>query len=279
MGADGAVVGVGRDAQSSMMVSSEMASDAPLGRGRPSLKLQRARQLMHDLRSAIDEYRYGAGFHVDLVPDAATSTIAFVLRVTEPPRLDEWALLFGDGVHNARASLDHLAWCLDPKPARDTSFPIFMDTPHDWPPPAVARMPKIVQDIIWSLQPFHETNAGREPARHPLGTAHEMDIRDKHRTLTVAVAALGGDVVSGLPFGASLSGTLWQEFRDGVTVNSVHLPGGITSAPALSCIPAFDAVLVDRPWRDSSILYVLDAVIIAWIENVVMPQLLPHTRP
>jgi hypothetical protein len=67
---------------------------------------------MVELRSAVDECRFSAGFHVGLVPDAATSTIAFVLRVTETPRLDEWALLFADGVHNARASLDHLAWQL-----------------------------------------------------------------------------------------------------------------------------------------------------------------------
>jgi hypothetical protein len=247
-------------------------------KGRPLLKLGRARRALDELREAVDGYRYGNNFHVHQVPDPAAGGIDLILRVTTPPPLDEWALVFGDGVHNVRAALDHLAWQLDPQPDRSTTFPIYAAKPKNWPPTAVAKMPKAVQHILESLQPYHETAAGRDVDLHPLNTANVLDIRDKHRTLIVAIGALAGDIISGLPLGATSVSGLWQEFRDGAQVNSVYLPAG-ASAPGLSCTPSFDAVLAERPWIDASLLYVLEKVLIEWVEEQVMKPLLPHARP
>ena len=131
--------------------------------------------------------------------------------------------------------------------------------------------------IIGVVQPYHEPTADRV-ARHPLETLHALDISDKHRVLTVTLGALAGNITGGLPFGASLEGAPWQAFVDGALVNRVRLPAGDDSVPSLTCVPSFDAVLVDAPWATANVIYVLERLLLNWLSEYVVEPLLPFTR-
>lgn len=199
------------------------------GSGRPDLKLKRAAQFADELRKAIHDYRFSDAFHVEQVVDQQQGTIDFTLRVSSPPPLDEWSLLLGDCVHNLRAALDHLAWQLDAKPDSGTAFPIRTTAPNDWPPPSVARMHRDAQLIIDALQPLWEELSGRFPSRHPLATLHALDIDDKHKVLIATSEALGGDSISGMPFGASIEHVIAAPFADRSPMGRMLFPGGVVT--------------------------------------------------
>jgi hypothetical protein len=249
---------------------------AKLSKGRPDLKLRRAQRHATELREAILAYRSSNAFHAEQTPRVAEGTVELTLRVNSPPPLDEWSLIFGDSVHNLRAALDHLAWQLDSRPGRDTNFPILSAPPSQWPPSAVRRMPPDARDIIDAVQPHWEDLSNRSVGLHPLVALHSFDISDKHRVLIGTEGAVGGDSIEGLVFGASLESAIWQPFEDGVTMGRIRFPNG--KIQPFSCTPYFQAVLIDPPWTNADVLWMLDAVLMEWITGTVIQPLLPLAR-
>ncbi len=246
------------------------------GSGRPDLKLKRAAQFAEELRSAVNEYRFGDSFHVEQAPDEEQRSIAFTLRVSVPPPLDEWSLLLGDCVHNLRAALDHLAWQLDAKPDSGTTFPMSQKVPDHWPPACVARMEPDAQLIIDAVQPHWEELNGRLPARHPLATVHALDIDDKHKVLIGTAEAVGGDSIVGIPFGASVEHVIGAPFADGSPLGTMRFPDGPMSPVGFKA--HFDVVLTEEPWVAAPLMWMLDEVLMKWIPDVVISPLLPYAR-
>lgn len=221
------------------------------GKGRPDLKLKRARQHLEQLENAIEAYRTGSNFRVEQTPNIPEHSIDFTLRVGTPPPLEDWALVVGDCVHNMRAAFDHLAWQLDPSRETGrwgTGFPIYVKEPGKWPPPAVARMPAEAQGIIQGLQPYYAAKAaGEDPDEHFLALVQSLDISDKHQELLMTATAVGGDRLQGVPFGASTESGIFPPFADGAPVMRVRLAGGELQAPQLRCEVFLKITLVDRP--------------------------------
>jgi hypothetical protein len=92
----------------------------------------------------------------------------YVFYVQDPPAIrDDWGLVFGDAVHNFRATLDHLVVqlairgqgrALTEEEVRSTEFPVLYD-PSRWEKvsgPAAVRLLRIGErERIYELQPFN----------------------------------------------------------------------------------------------------------------------------
>jgi hypothetical protein len=133
-----------------------------------------------------------------IVPEATTydlpDYLAIQVVVSEfipPPPII--ALVAGDVLFNARASLDYLAWQMvhasGTEPNESTQFPVFRKTgegnpdrhPHLLQPGAEERF----LTVLDRLQPYQ----CREPESHPLWVLHNLNRIDKHRHLNVLVTA------------------------------------------------------------------------------------------
>jgi hypothetical protein len=113
--------------------------------------------------------------------------------------------MIGDCVHNARASLDYLAWELagaDPADTQ-TQFPIFLtgDGYKARGAKRVAALPPEAQALVEQLQPYHNA----DPAKNVLWALQQLDIADKHKLLTVtAVMAEAGEFAFRIPGGVDV---------------------------------------------------------------------------
>lgn len=249
-------------------------------KGRPDLKLQRASQLIDQLRESIDRYRI-AGYQVLPTLNEDGHFVDFTLHVHQTPPLDEWALMFADCVHNMRAALDQLAWQLDSAPrsgSAGTSFPILTRPPSSWPPTSVGRMPTEAQEIIEGLQPFYAAAASathEDPADHFLAIIQELDNSDKHRVLVVPSTLVHGDRIAGLPFGASTEGPIFAKFADGEHVMRVRLPKDVPITVPLRCEVFVEARLAE--YSDVSSLKLLDDLF-SWVRDEAVQPLMPFVR-
>jgi hypothetical protein len=253
------------------------------GRGRYDLKLQRACRHLEELREAIEAYRCSDVYRT-VATVTAPNVVEYTLDVREPPALEEWALIFGDSVHNIRAALDHLAWQLACAPKAGpggTAFPVFAERPKkgatNWP--QLASMPTDAQMTIEQLQPYARAEASERPVElDPLHALHHLDISDKHRVLTVTAGALAGQSVSGGLWGASIEYGAWQPFVTGVAVARVRLPADSPSPTGLEVGVSFDVVLVEPPWTNANVLWVLEGMLLPYVRDTVIPALAPFAR-
>ena len=99
------------------------------------------------------------------------------------------SLMIGDCVHNMRSSLDYIAWELAGYDITDTTtmFPIF-ETAAEFKEKGIRRIKKLPSDAqtaIERLQPYNTRYGGDCLA---LKAIHNLDIADKHKLLTVAIA-------------------------------------------------------------------------------------------
>jgi hypothetical protein len=104
-------------------------------------------------------------------------------------------LALGDALHNLRSALDHLAGALithaGGTPTPNTYFPICKVKPTaghrggngSGLPNTQPSFSNDVRKVLHELQPYRR----RLPTHHPLAVLHELNIRDKHRDLLVAV--------------------------------------------------------------------------------------------
>lgn len=148
-------------------------------------KLRRAKEHLDHIEAEITQFLNAESYGVTV--ERPTKTVA-VVRVTKVPDrripVEDWALIIGDCVHNARAAIDYIAWQLAGSDMNDrtTMFPIF-DTPdgwHDNHAKRIKRLPLCAKAMIREAQPcFH----GKE--RSALGALRLLDDADKHKLLTV----------------------------------------------------------------------------------------------
>ncbi len=166
-------------------------------------KLSHARQLLIRLQEEVVEnyriYPLGVLRHEDLT----TGGFIWYAQVSKQPPI-EWSVALGDIVHNARASLDYLAWQLElangNKPGDHTSFrvadpKIDPNTPHGHEKVRKAREKNEksfgikATDLMDKMQPILPNFPG-DRGLHPFHLLHELDRWDKHRVLNVIGGAI-----------------------------------------------------------------------------------------
>ena len=101
-------------------------------------------------------------------------------------------LRVGDIVHNARATLDHLAYRLAVSPTKKTGFPILTRPRSDGSPPTLAggvSCPGVL-NVLDAVQPYRRFPD--DPPRSLLAILNRLDITDKHKLINVAVVAFDG---------------------------------------------------------------------------------------
>jgi hypothetical protein len=178
-----------------------MLSDTPSLEGCEA-KFGRAKTHAEELRSEITTV-LDKNMHT-LRPERDEDARQYVFYVEEMPSSSEdWGLVFGDAVHNFRATLDHLVVqlailsqgrVLTEEEIRSAEFPVLHE-PGRWEkisgPSAVKLLRAGERERIRELQPFNASDRsiwGREAifgggARAPrlIEVLHRVDIEDKHR--------------------------------------------------------------------------------------------------
>jgi hypothetical protein len=163
------------------------------------LKLGRARHHLAELGHAVEQYE--ALREQDVRPDYDDHSGRWVYtgHVAGIPSND-WPLILGDALVNARAALDHIALALNEPSARSRHiyFPILDEDP--WSPTAGSRARAMAArfndhtkgmrpgavEVIKSWQPF----ASEDPQSHVLVTLQNLNNADKHKALIATVNAI-----------------------------------------------------------------------------------------
>lgn len=153
------------------------------------LKVGRARAHLETLNREINTFFEHNSYNIDVQNPADQ---LYVLRAYDPPMVpsNDWALIIGDCIHNARSALDYIAWELAGSNIGDrtTQFPI-CESYSCWRR-AIDRgrirdvRPRRARALIRYLQPYRT----QDPPDTPLAVLGRLDDRDKHKLLTVTAA-------------------------------------------------------------------------------------------
>jgi hypothetical protein len=146
------------------------------------LKVKRAKSHLESLKVAIADYRNLNPNVLYPQHDIHADTTSWVVKISDDVK-DEMALLLGDIIHNARSSLDILAYSLlldsGLTPTRRTYFP-FIGIDSD-------LQTKLKETGLDALPSDHLIYFGTHPpsktSNPALYALHELDIVDKHRTI------------------------------------------------------------------------------------------------
>jgi hypothetical protein len=177
--------------------------EAKFGRGKTH-----AKKLRTEIASILNDDSYR------LRPERDEQTAQYVFYAEELPTVrEDWGLVFGDAIHNLRATLDHLVVqlailgqgrALTEEEVRSSEFPVLHD-PASWGQVAGPRGVKLLRsgerERIRELQPFNAQDRsiwGRAAlfgagARIPrmIQALHHIDIADKHRFVYPSWYAVG----------------------------------------------------------------------------------------
>jgi hypothetical protein len=157
---------------------------------RPLKRVERAKHHLDDLNDQIARFLESEPYPITQEPDPDRGGYLFRIQVkAEIP--DSIGLIFGDFVHNLRASLDNLMFELLGAPAMGwvRSFPV-CSQPADFAKIVPTLRHQGSADafrIIESVQPFHAADASDPRTR--LRLLHDFWNEDKHRTTTPVVLA------------------------------------------------------------------------------------------
>jgi hypothetical protein len=158
--------------------------------------------------------------------DAKQSKYLFRLVFATPLPKVLLAVTIGDCVHNARSALDYLAWNLagsDPN-NREVQFPIFDSCKKFWD--SKGRLKGIDEGAIAELaglQPYTRPNV-KESA---LWTLQQLDVRDKHKLLTMTEVAAGSSWIGGdHPFAVEIPIRRNGRIEDNAVIAEVPAPPG-----------------------------------------------------
>lgn len=164
-----------------------------------SIKLERAKRHLQELRSEVDGFfkRGGAYVAFEVAPEygqaVGTEIGAFVYREQEGVPV-MWAAIIGDVIHNIRSSLDLMASDIHRITGGDAKDTPYVHYPFCKEKTALSDMIKSRRlnragrdflDIIEQTAPYKGGNDG-------LRAIHDLDLLDKHQALvpTIAVVAL-----------------------------------------------------------------------------------------
>jgi hypothetical protein len=155
-------------------------------------RIERAKEHFHNLSSEYSAFMELEPYGVTSYENPPPGDHIYLARVSrEPPT--RWGVIAGEIVHHLRAALDHLAWQLvlegggTPKTgAGGTGFPISR-TAKEFKANGRRKVEGAREDTLASIeniQPYQ----GRDSADgHLLWVLHQLDIRDKHQVLNLAV--------------------------------------------------------------------------------------------
>jgi hypothetical protein len=158
------------------------------------LKIERAKEHIRDLESVVvpffDGYPYT--YAADLLPQISHYSVRLATVKPLPTCIP---VIVGDGIHNLRAALDHLAWQLveagGGTPNGQTAFPIVAADANAVQryrsavgKGEIAKMRPGAFKLLESIQPY---NSGDKT----LVEIHQLDIWDKHRLILAVYAVLG----------------------------------------------------------------------------------------
>lgn len=160
----------------------------------PYQKVARARQHAHELIAAVDAWNARNLYRcpIELDQDRVSLRVIQVAMPNNP--VADWALSFGDALHNVRVALDGLAWELahlngaTPSDPSKVFFPIF-ESPERFKKAAdrdYAHLHPRFVDRIRDLQPFMLD----DPDQSWLSIIRRFDNDDKHRARVFTAPAL-----------------------------------------------------------------------------------------
>jgi hypothetical protein len=146
------------------------------------VKIERAREHITDLDSAIHDFFHSKPYQVSTKRDATRRLIYFVSSVKPTPT--RFATIAGDAIQNLRSALDHLAWQLFLIGTRGTADGnrVYFPIAHD----AITYNAKLRKlscmrhDAITTLNTIQPYKGGTE---HTLWVLHKLNNIDKHRLL------------------------------------------------------------------------------------------------
>jgi len=170
-------------------------------------KLRRADEHIEALQREITAFMELDGHGIVTEPNADSTEYVVRAHFAVIPNTMQWALIFGDIVHCLRSALDHMVYAIavhesnaDPPP-NERKIMMPLKTTTDGFAANAYRIKVLSQEVrtrIEALQPY--------PGSHneALGLLDDLDIRDKHRVLPVALLrpASGHVPISGLTPGA-----------------------------------------------------------------------------
>lgn len=198
---------VGRDAPGSLPIPHGVRCTGTVisvksisGRTGIDLKFARAFALIDQLETEVIGYLGGQPFRLEEA-EGEDGMIHSLVRIDRYPP-DEWSLLVGDIVHNARSALDHLAWRLvescGATPTEHTSFPI-TDAPDSYSNRLRADLKGTTPEVRAAVKGLAPWKTGDRK----LWQLHKLNIIDKHRLL-IPVGASNPSV--GLQAGMNFDG-------------------------------------------------------------------------
>jgi hypothetical protein len=268
--------------------------DGPLSECRH--KIERAKEHCRALYSEIKRFLDSQPYSLIPEYDAETATYLFKLKIAEPIPQARWALIVGDCVHNARSSLDYIAWRLagSKLPDRQTFFPIYA-TEIGFIQNVIKHRQldtRIHQDAFIEIRNCQPYLRGHPQEDH-LWFLQELDARDKHKLLTMTGTMTHGgrSGVIWAPVGDVCSDTIWNldtRLDDGAKIAEVRFPIGTRQSEVNVEIQpiydiAFERGIFGRPSRAypvdtylSKIIKTVDNIIIRF-ENLLIrnPDWLP----
>jgi hypothetical protein len=196
-------------------------------------KLERAKEHCRAVNSEIRRFLDSKPY--SLIPEynAETATYFFKLKITEPIPQAQWALIIGDCVHNARSSLDYIAWKLAGSELTDwnTLFPICKTLP-EFNKSVNRRLSRIHQEALIEIQKCQPCTKPHPETEH-LWFLQELDARDKHKLLTMTQTITHAGTSTRYWSGDGSSETFWNldgRLDNDAIVAEVRFPIGTTQS-------------------------------------------------
>jgi len=167
--------------------------------GGPLKRIERAKFHLDDLNSQFGVFMDSDPYPISREPDTKKGGYLYRIGVrSEPPA--SLGLIFGDFVHNLRASLDNLIYEIAFQNRRRLSFPVYSNGAKfaiEFAPLLRSSVSSQDFDLIEGLQPYHARDSWDD--RLKLRVLNSFWNKDKHRTTTPIVtasymaASIGGD--------------------------------------------------------------------------------------
>lgn len=184
-------------------------------------KLRRADEHAEAFTGAIAAFTHLHAHGISLEPNHDLSQYIIRVHFGTEPDFARWGVLLGDYVHCLRAALDHLIYAVavaesesDPPPGETKLMMPVKSTPQGFGRAAhrIASLSRMVRTRIESLQPY-----GDRPQNQLLGILEQLDIRDKHRILSVVLIqpVNASFRISGHPPGSTLLEVSVKPLEDG----------------------------------------------------------------
>lgn len=179
-------------ARISFSANTEPGESAPTSKW-ATLKLKRSWWLFNELLNRVDIWNATSGFIVPIRFSSDRTAIEFLSPSGFSAPTDEWALLLGDAIHNARAALDAVVWELAhlngarPRQPHRVGFPV-TTSEEAWKKAVgpLESVPEVFLERIRSVQPWVDV-PGPEADGHWLQLLSRLDNDDKHRGSVVAI--------------------------------------------------------------------------------------------